>query len=72
MEERKENVVTAEDIIKTSARLLDIEPGVWLESKNFDDGFWTCSMCGFVSEATAAPILYKYCPNCGHPMKGEC
>lgn len=40
----------------------------WEESENFDDGFWQCSSCGFVSEATAAPRLYKYCPNCGAKM----
>lgn len=46
----------------------DVVPVVyseWLENENFDDGFWTCSACGFVSEADAAPYPYRYCPNCG-------
>lgn len=43
----------------------------WKESISLDEGFWICSNCNFVSEATAAPILYKYCPNCGAKMDGE-
>lgn len=34
-------------------------------------GFWICSNCGFVSEASAADVLYKFCPNCGADMRGE-
>lgn len=34
-------------------------------------GFWLCSHCGFVSEASAADLLYKYCPHCGARMDGE-
>lgn len=45
--------------------------GEWMENKNFDDGFWTCSACGFVSEADAAPYLYRYCPHCGAKMQME-
>lgn len=45
--------------------------GEWKESKDFDYGFWICSRCGFVSEASAAPKLYKFCPNCGCPLTDE-
>ena len=31
-------------------------------------GFWLCSHCGFVSEASAADLLYRYCPHCGARM----
>jgi len=31
-------------------------------------GFWICSHCGFVSEASAADLLYRYCPHCGARM----
>ena len=33
-------------------------------------GFWICSACGFVSEASAANMLYKFCPHCGAKMDG--
>lgn len=52
----------------------DVAPivyGEWLENESFDDGFWTCSACGFVSEADAAPYLYRYCPHCGAKMQTE-
>lgn len=52
----------------------DVAPvvhGRWKENDNFDDGFWVCSSCGFVSEATAAHKLYKFCPNCGADMREE-
>ena len=50
----------------------DIEPvdavpvrrGRWKEDTG-GYGFWICSHCGFVSEASGADILYRYCPNCG-------
>lgn len=42
--------------------------GEWLESKILEDCFWVCSECEFQSEAFAAPMLYKYCPNCGVKM----
>lgn len=45
--------------------------GEWKESKDFDYGFWICSRCGFVSEASAAPKLYKFCPSCGCPLTDE-
>lgn len=34
-------------------------------------GFWICSHCGFVSEASAAYLLYRYCPHCGARMDGD-
>lgn len=34
-------------------------------------GFWICSHCGFVSEASAADLLYRYCPMCGAKMDGK-
>lgn len=52
----------------------DVAPvvhGWWIESNNFDIGFWVCSNCNFVSEAIAAPKLYTYCPNCGAKMDLE-
>ena len=53
-----------------SADVVPVEHGKWIESANFDTGFWVCSKCGFVSEAIAAPKLYNYCPNCGKKMDG--
>ena len=34
-------------------------------------GFWICSHCGFVSEASGADMLYKFCPVCGAKMDGK-
>lgn len=34
-------------------------------------GFWQCTVCCFASEAYAADILYKFCPNCGARMDGR-
>lgn len=64
---------SATEIVE-NAPTTDVVPVVyseWLENENFDDGFWTCSACGFVSEASAAPYLYKYCPHCGAKMQAE-
>lgn len=50
----------------------DVAPvgrGHWLDVGCYDIGFWQCSCCGFLSEAIAAPKLYKYCPNCGKKME---
>lgn len=45
--------------------------GKWIEDET-GYGYWTCSVCGFVTEASAANILYHYCPNCGAEMtRGE-
>ena len=51
----------------------EIEPkrGEWLEWIDCEgEVFWKCSACGQVSEASAADILYKFCPFCGARMKG--
>lgn len=53
-----------------SADVVPVEHGKWIESANFDTGFWVCSKCRFVSEAIAAHKLYNYCPNCGAKMDG--
>ena len=42
--------------------------GKWLPDNRPDGGFWVCSSCGFPSEAFAADVLYKFCPNCGAKM----
>ena len=52
----------------------DIAPskeGKWVADNPKDGGFWVCSNCGFPSEAFAADMLYKFCPNCGCAMCGE-
>ena len=45
--------------------------GEWLPDNRPDGGFWVCSECKFPSEAFAANVLYKFCPNCGADMRGE-
>lgn len=64
-----------DDAIKAITALPSVEPvmiGEWKESTSLDDVFWVCSVCGFCSEASAANILYKYCPNCGAKLtRGE-
>lgn len=57
--------------LEEQGRLIEQKHGTWEESKNFDDCFWVCSNCKFPSEATAAPIIYNYCPNCGAKMGVE-
>lgn len=51
-----------------------IEPerktGEWLPDNRPGGGFWVCSCCKFPSEAFAANVLYKFCPNCGAFMGG--
>lgn len=44
--------------------------GKWIEDET-GYGYWTCSRCGFVTEASAANILYHFCPHCGADMRGE-
>ncbi len=44
--------------------------GKWIEDET-GYGYWTCSACGFVSEAFGADILYHYCPSCGAYLKGD-
>ena len=47
-----------------------VRHGRWKEDPS-GYGFWICSACGFVSEASAANMLYKFCPNCGARMDGD-
>lgn len=57
-----ENTPTIEPARKTGKWFPDNRPG---------GGFGVCSSCGFPSEAFAADVLYKFCPNCGADMRGE-
>lgn len=43
--------------------------GRWLPDNIPGGGFWVCSCCKFPSEAFAADVLYKFCPNCGADMR---
>ena len=43
--------------------------GRWLPDNRPGGGFWVCSECKFPSEAFAANVLYKFCPNCGAEME---
>lgn len=47
-----------------------VRHGRWKEDPS-GYGFWICSACGFVSEASAADMLYKFCPVCGAKMDGK-
>ena len=47
-----------------------VRHGRWKEDPS-GYGFWICSACGFVSEASAADMLYKFCPVCGARMDGK-
>lgn len=58
-------------IVKNQDTVDPVKHGYWEESKCLDDCFWICSCCKFPSQATAAPKLYKYCPNCGARMGGD-
>lgn len=67
-----DNALTTMEDIMSDIPAADVAPVVherWKENDNFDDGFWVCSLCGFVSAATAAHKLYKFCPNCGADMR---
>ena len=44
------------------------ETGRWMPDNRPGGGFWVCSNCKFPSEAFAANMLYKFCPNCGAKM----
>lgn len=61
------------NIAKELAKLPAAEPerktGMWLADNRPGGGFWVCSCCKFPSEAFAADVLYKFCPNCGAEMR---
>lgn len=61
--------VKDKDAIEAWNRRPEQNIGKWILSTCLDDGFWVCSACGFVSEASGANILYHYCPRCGTPME---
>lgn len=47
----------------------ELKKGRWLPDNRPGGGFWVCSECKFPSEAFAANVLYKFCPNCGAKMQ---
>ena len=49
---------------------VEVVHGRWKEDPS-GYGFWICSACGFVSEASAADMLYKFCPVYGARMDGK-
>jgi len=53
-----------------SVDAVPVRHGRWKEDPS-GYGFWVCSHCGFVSEASGADILYRYCPHCGARMDGK-
>ena len=53
-----------------SVDAVPVRHGRWKEDPS-GYGFWICSACGFVSEASAAVMLYKFCPVCGAKMDGK-
>lgn len=57
-----------EDVERVDA--VPVKHGRWKEDPS-GYGFWICSACGFVSEASAADMLYKFCPVCGAKMDGK-
>lgn len=63
------------DVVKALKDLPSAQPkhkkGRWLPDNRPGGGFWVCSECKFPSEAFAANVLYKFCPNCGADMRGE-
>lgn len=69
----KNEVFIVDDVYEGLDELPTIEPerkrGKWIPENRTMDAFWVCSSCGFPSEAHAANILYKYCPNCGAKME---
>ena len=51
---------------------IELKRGEWLEWIDCEgEVFWKCSACGQASEASAADILYKFCPFCGADMRGK-
>lgn len=73
LDEQKEVFLLALPALRPVSReqVEEMWRGEWKESKDFDYAFWICSRCGFASEASAAPKLYKFCPSCGCPLTDE-
>lgn len=55
------------NMVKDMPTIEERKRGTWLPDGQF--GFWVCSSCKFPSEASAANLLYKYCPVCGADMR---
>lgn len=56
--------------LPSAQRWIPVVHGRWKEDPS-GYGFWICSACGFVSEASAANMLYKFCPVCGADMRKD-
>jgi len=68
----EETVKTMYDrIVELPSAQPERKKGRWLPDNRPGGGFWVCSECKFPSEAFAANVLYKFCPNCGADMRGE-
>ena len=68
-----ETVANSVEDILSELPAVDAAPvrhGRWKEDPS-GYGFWICSACGFVSEASAADMLYKFCPVCGADMRKD-
>lgn len=68
-----ETVANSVEDILSELPAVDAAPvrhGQWKEDPS-GYGFWICSACGFVSEASAANMLYKFCPVCGADMRKD-
>ncbi|MBQ1791508.1 MAG: hypothetical protein II008_15130 [Oscillospiraceae bacterium] len=68
-----ETVANSVEDILSELPAVDAAPvrhGRWKEDPS-GYGFWICSACGFVSEASAANMLYKFCPVCGADMRKD-
>lgn len=59
------------ELVKLPSAQPERKRGRWLPDNRPGGGFWVCSECKFPSEAFAADVLYKFCPNCGADMRGE-
>ena len=71
-EDFKDGISTILEMMKTAPAVgaVPVVHGRWKEDPS-GYGFWICSTCGFVSEASAADMLYKFCPVCGAKMDGK-
>ena len=58
----------ARKLMEDAPTIEERKRGQWLPDNRPGGGFWVCSECKFPSEAFAANVLYKFCPNCGARM----